>query len=152
RLGVASPAKIETIPLGGVEMESGQIEAERDGLDLRRRGDPQPDEVVTNLVRHGDEPGGRPRQPALALGEEPRPPWREVAGQHVPVKCVDANRWRGVAGQDRGEPADGAGLGHVGVEHIRPDPAYGGGHRHERTQVTGPELPPEAPYTTRPHA
>ena len=67
---------------------------------------------------------------------------REVAGQDVAVKGVDAYGRGRATGQHRGQSADRAGLGHVSVKDVRLDPA--GAKRviaEQRLRVVAPELP-----------
>ena len=64
-----------------------------------------------------------PREPALEQAERRRAQRVEVAAQDVAVEGVDDDRRPRVAGEERRDPADGAGLRRVRVQDVRPLPA-----------------------------
>jgi hypothetical protein len=121
-----------------------EVEAEADDGDLRRRGDPEIDEVVAHLRADGDERVARAGEPLLELAERLGLGGAEVAAEHVPVEGVHDHLRAGGAGHHRREPADGAGLGGVRVEDVRPDLADDAQQAARRDRVgQGRDLPLE---------
>ncbi len=109
-----------------------QVEAERHGGVLLRATDAELEQLVSDAVGHGQQaigPGGEAALDGAVDGGLGR---REIPAQHVAVEGVHDHRH---AAQDRGQAADGAGLGGVRVDDVGPHAAN---QPHQRPQ--GPQV------------
>ena len=121
--------------------ERTQLEPKPNRLDLGERRHAVAGNLVALAVADDNDAVGRQAERALDRQEHPRSGATEVAVEDVAVVRVHD---QGYAAEAGGQSADGAGLGHVGVDNVRPDLANDLDQPGQRDQVVeGTDFAPE---------